>query len=249
MADKDKLKIGGLVFSVLIIIGIIILAVLFIYGWSSGSFTGLGFDKSPAYYSSQNLSLDVKPQIGTGGHSDNTIRVSWTPRTDLISVTNPITFQPVDVNNDMGYIITPFVNGSMGSNNHGIVVLGINTSQYDVTNADLQNTVGYDISSVSNVSFTVRTFINVPVVGNSSSMSGVANPNLGSTRQTFMNFDKSGSMNKKITHLKLHKPMYVRGPDSLKNLNTSSKVFHHGPKAGLFLDNTQDKNDVFQAPF
>ena len=248
--DKfSKGKIVGLVFGLLLVVGILVLASLFLYGWITGNFMSLGFDRAPAYYASLNLNQDLQPQIGTGSHSSNTIRVTWNPRLDLSSgVMNPVTFQHIDTNNDMGYIVVPYINGSMGSNNHGIVVKGITTSSYDVTNADLQNTTGFTIADVSNVSFTVRTFVNVPIVGNYSSMSGSANPNLGATRQTFMNFNKPGSM-KKITHLKLHKPMYVRGPGSLKNLNTSEKLAHHGPKVGLFLDNNVDKNDVFQAPF
>jgi hypothetical protein len=251
---KSKLKMSGLIIGIIIVITLLVFAALFISGMAEGTFTIFGFDRpSPpaSFYNSLNLNQDLKPVIGTGEHPNNTIAVAWTSRSDLSSgVIDPITNTPVDINNEMGYLITPYVNGSKGqTSSNYIVVPGINISSYNVTPEQISNATGItDISNVTNIAFTVKTFVRATITGNESSMTGTADPNLGVTRQTFMNFDKP-STKEKITHLKLHNHMHVRGSDSLKNLNTSSKVPHHGPKVGMLDSNTVMNDTYFQAPF
>lgn len=249
--DKSKLKMGGMVIGVIVVLVLLVFAALFISGMAEGTFTIFGFDRPSQFYSNLNLNQDVKPVIGTGQHTPDTVVVSWTPRMDLSSgVIDPNTNTPVSPSVDMGYIITPYVNGSVGSQPiNFITVPGITDSSYNMTATDLSNTTGIsDFSKVTSIGFTVKTYVKTAIVGNASSMSGTSNPSLGGTIQHFMNFDKP-SNKEQITHLKLHKPMYVRGPNSLKNLNTSEKMAHHGPNVGVLDSNTVADDSYFQSPF
>jgi hypothetical protein len=248
MAEANpKLKLTGIVIGIIVVLVILVFAALFISGMAEGTFTIFGFDRPPAsYLSKYNLSQDVKPVIGTGQHSTQSVRISWNPRTDISGVIDPITSYVINPSTDMGYIITTYANGTKGNNVW--IVPGINTSYYDIEYSQIASATGLPVSSITSVQFTIRTFINTAVAGNESSISGSANPNLGATRQTFMNFNKP-STNQKITNLKLHNHMHVRGPNSLKNLNTSSKEVHHGPKVGVLDYNIVQDDTYFQAPF
>lgn len=249
--DKAKLKMGGMIFGFIVVLVLLVFAALFISGMAEGTFTIFGFDRPSQFYSSLNLNQDVKPIIGTGQHTPDSVVVSWTPRSDLSSgVIDPTTHEPLDTTSDMGYIVTPYVNGSAGSQPINYkVVPGIMTSNYNMSATDLSNITGLsDFSKVNTIAFTVKTYVKASIIGNASSMSGTSNPSLGENVQHFMNFNKP-STKEKITHLKLHNNMHVRGPDSLKNLNSSSKVPHHGPKVGVLDSNTVADDSYFQSPF
>lgn len=264
--DKAKLKLSGMVIGVIVVLTILVFAALFISGMAEGTFTIFGFDRpgpSKTFYNSLNLNQDVKPIIGTSSDAnklnptsnihvnDGSVTVSWTPRTDLASgVIDPTTGTPVDINNDMGYIITPYINGSAGtSTTNFVIVPGINTSNYKFNTSDLSNIFGIsDFSQVSNIAFTVKTFIRATINGSASSMSGAVSPSAAGGIQHFMNFNKPSS-NRKITNMKLHNHMHIRGPNSLKNLNTSERLPHHGPKVGVLDSNTTQDDTYFQSPF
>jgi hypothetical protein len=236
---------------ILIVLGILACAGLFLAGVALGQFDWLGLS---IYISKREMNTNTYPTITNFDVSSSSLSSSVSLKWDGVGnfsngsgFTDPVTNNDLSTN-QYGYAIVPVIDGKIQyttGGNSNVVFVPYSTNDgnntYTLTSSDI-TTMGISLTQPG-LAFYVVPYAQYYYMGQPGSQSTI-----GGSPEKFNNFDKSSSM-VKITKLKLHKPMYVRGPDSLKNLNTSTKAFHHGPKAGLFLDNTQDKNDVFQAPF
>lgn len=249
MEEKTKMiwKRIFQVLGVLIVLGILACAGLFLAGVAYGQFDWLGIS---IYIKKNQMNTDSYPTITNFDLSNNQVSLKWAGVGNFSNssgFTDPITNDSIP-NTMYGYAIIPSVNGkkqytSSGSSNVVYVPESVNNGKntYTLTSSDISK-MNITLTQPG-LGFYVVPYAQYYYMGQPGTITSI-----GGSPESFNNFNKRGGK-EKITHLKLHKPMYIRGPDSLKNLNSSSKLPHHGPKVGISLKENSLNETPFQAPF